>query len=437
MSKLSQTGMKSPSKHQMPSLSKAFVITCVVVYGVSILGPYSWHIYSVEGILYYAFAMFLFFLGLCSGGLTLFKRQKLAYVPFEVNKRQRNLLLICSLISIVCCIYLVVSFLRYYGTSYILFGGSYTEFSFDERGTGGKIATVLLQLGTASFLINSCSAIKGTRNEEFLIACGFWTTGIYYLLQGSRFTVAVGIILFVYVFVRNRRRANNTKGIIGKSTLKLVLIIVAVVIIVYIFLLLMDTRAADYYLATQRYEFMPGDETVKGVYLDLYYATHGAVNSLYHLCDYIGEAPFIFAYYFENFAPEHPYLFTNTLRVLTQFFSLFDISIIPSSTSVIAELGGGSGRYAGMVWPLVIDYGLYFAPVAAYLSGLLFAKIERFSVSKPFCRIILPCCFVAVLFSPVYFFYVGRLDFVFFWVVIIWLLFGLLRTEHVEIKQVD
>lgn len=384
-------------------------------------------IYSIEGFVYYFAILALIFIGLCAGNMPLKRRPKKKDVQFGLTRMQLSFLVLMSLVSLACGTYLIIEFLRYYGTSYALFGGIYSEFSFTERGIADKIATVFMQAGTAAYLIYAFSENRASRSERAILFCGFWTTGVYYLIQGMRFASAVEFILFLCVMWKRGIFSHAGEKMKRLSSGQKVLIVVGGLALFAAFLALFDSRAI-YYTAIEKYEYLPGDQEVREMYLDLYNATGGRVSSLFFFADYVGEAPYVFSYLFSHCLPDQLYVFPNALRSLEKVLSLAGISIITSTETVYADLGMMTGKYGGFAWPLIEDFGVVAAPLAAFVFGLVCAKVEKAVTYNPLARVVYPCLFVIVAFSPIYYLTVGRMDYILLWIFILWGLMKLLGS---------
>ncbi|RDB57678.1 hypothetical protein C1879_07165 [Paraeggerthella hongkongensis] len=342
------------------------------------------------------------------------------YRSFYLGIGARRFLITLSIISIASFVIETVSLMRYYGASYTLFGGAYYEYAETGRTMLDQILMSSMQLGTVSYLFMRADNSGWPKRLERLVICAFWTVGLFALLQGSRFSIAVAFVLF---FVIENRRSSAVRKVVdaGKvsSLLTKMIVMVAGIVLLVVFVQLMETKLI-YNTPLTKFEIMPGDQWLKPFWLDLYYSSNGAVESFYDFCDYLGEAPFVFAGFWDVYMPDQLYPFTNTLRPLSKLLNSASIPLIADPTFVDGTLTEGIARYTSFAWNLIIEFGLWGAPVASYLFGLVMSKIERYSQSYYFLRVISPCLIPMSIFAPIYFFNVGRLDWVLFEVVVVY-----------------
>lgn len=409
------------------TLVKIFICSSVIFLSASIFGPYEWHIYSVEGLWYFFLVNVLFCAGLFSGVVVPERRIKLKFC-FNLTMTQQKIVLLFSILSIISFIYCFGSIFAFYGDDYVFLGGLYNERD-ASRSSVDKIATVIMQFGTAAYIVDKSFGTVRTKTERVIIAIGLWTSGIYYLAIGNRFTLAVEFFIFAFFWLSAATK-NGTLRNLFKSKKIIVLILLGVVILVA-FLVLFSTR--PHTAAPVRYEFVQGDMKLKPLYQDLYESTNGAVSPLYLLGDYMGESPYIFSYMWDHCIPDEAYWFVNTLRPVVQFASIFGL---PSYLDIITEIGSPA-KYSGIVFPLVVDFGIYFAPIAAFGFGFIFSEIESLKDRNAACRALYPCCVVCCIFAPVYFFTVGRMDFIVFSIMILLFLLWVakpLSAQKAELK---
>lgn len=407
--------MDSEVKGKGIRLSKVFLWSAGLCAIVSFFGPFAWKINSVEGIVYYFVVEGIFFVGLLCGGFFVLRKpnskaQKNS--PHFNSRGFSSVLLAVSIISVLCCAYLLISFWRYYGGSY-QFGEASYEFADEGRGLLERVCTVFMQFGMASYLLglsNNCNQ-RGVRKGVSVI--GFWTTAIYYTVSGSRFTIVVSLIVFL---VANKQKTlfalRKAKQIIKRGSRKALAIILALGIVAAVGVITSSRMDVDSRIPQNHYEFVPGDSPLKEEWEPLVAYSGPLGNALFSLFDYVGESPFVFAEYYQNYIPDKIYWCENTLRSIGQFIRPFGIDAIQSQSEIYKEIGGGSGKYSGFVYVLIVDFGKYLTPVVAFFIGFVFAKIERYRERTPLMAAFYPCVVASVLFAPIYYFYVGRLDYV-------------------------
>ena len=325
---------------------------------------------------------------------------------------QKRLLLAFSIASVVACIYEIASFIRYYGVSYVAFSGAYYDFAEEGRTGFDKALLFLMQFGMASYLIAKAYDERYGRLATVVLVLGFWATAAYHIIQGSRFSIVVSLIVFIGANHKKKEaKVSVLERIASARVLKVLMAIVLAGGVVFTTAQVTSGRMGGK-SASQHYEFVYGDSPVKEGFRDLANYDTNISNAFFSICDYIGEAPFVFTYYWRYFTPDDPYMGANTFRSLGQIFRNLGIKIMPSQTEIYQELGGGSGKYSGFGYAMIQDFGIILTPLFTILGGYLLSRIEVRRENSVLCKTLYPCCLAICIFAPIYYYYVGRMDFV-------------------------
>lgn len=382
---------------------------------ISFFGPFAWEVYDPEALIYFFAVEGIFWLGLLCGRYFAISGKGPKEKSCHFNRKgYAAILLAFSVLSIVACIYLLIRFRSYYGSSY-QFGEASYEFAEEGRGLLDKICTVSLQFGMASYLMGLCTACNQHGLRKALSVAGFWTTALYYTASGSRFTAVVGLIVFL---VANRQQSIAalqkiaTRMRMRKGMQKIVVVFLAVIVVAAIGAITSTRMDTESRIPQNHYEFVPGDSPLKDSWAPFAESAGGSANAIFSLFDYIGESPFVFSAYWHFYMPEKVYWGESTLRSVGQVLRPLGIDVVQSEMSIYQEIGGGTGKYSGFVYTLIVDFGRYLTPFVAFLIGFLFSKIERHRGDSPLMGSLYPCVVASVVFAPIYYFYVGRLDFV-------------------------
>ena len=387
-------------------LANIFLYSALFFAFLSIGGVYKYKIYS-----YPYFALFwiyelLFFMGLKSKMDNIISKKQIAKktAVFELTKQGIIIIYILNFVSISCFVYFLYLYQKLYG---IFSFGAYTADSFASSGRTAleKFTLLLMQIGgDSSFLIVSCAEnLKDKKLKKLSSVCLF-LPGLRYLLMGARFTIAVEFLLFFSVKSLYWKKVDD-KTSVSKNT-KIFIIIFGLGLFV-IFLYLFSSRSI-YYTALERKMYIAGDMVVKPFWRQLYEITAGKISFLFYLSTYLGEAPYVFAYSCANAFPERVLLGQITFRSVLQILG----TLFPTGYSYTGVLGTlASGRYSGFGYILVADFGIFLSPVIAYLIGAIFARVEYYNDRNRICNTIYPALRVICFFAPVYYFYVGRIDY--------------------------
>lgn len=392
--------------HKKKELANIFLCSSLFFAFFSLFGVYKYKIYSYPYFILFWIFELLFFMGLKSRKhITAAEIQTVKKtVDFKLSKQGIIIIYILNFISIFCFIY----FLFLYQKSYGIFSfGAYTADDFESNGRTAleKLTLLLMQIGgDSSFLIVSCAGkLKDKKLKKLSTVCLF-LPGLRYLLMGARFTIAVEFLLFFSVKSLYWKR-QSVKTSVGKKT-KIFIIIFGLVLFAS-FLYLFSSRTI-YYSALERKMYIAGDMTVKPFWKWLYEITEGKISFLFYLSTYLGEAPYVFAYSCTNAFPERMLLGQITFRSILQILG----TLFPTGYSYTEVLGTiASGRYSGFGYILIADFGIFLSPIMAYLIGVIFSKVEYYNEKNRICNAIYPALKVICFFAPVYYFYVGRLDY--------------------------
>ncbi len=387
-------------------LANIFLYSALFFAFFSIWGVYKYKIYSYPYFVLFWVYELLFFMGLKSkrGTITSKKQITKKTAAFELSKQGIIIIYILNYVSIICFAY----FLYLYQKSYDIFSfGAYTADTFASGGRTAleKLTLLLMQIGgDSSFLIVSSAENLKDKKLKILSSICLFLPGLRYLLMGARFTIAVEFLLFFSVkSLCWKKRSGKTS--VSKMT-KIFVIIFGLWLFV-VFLYLFSSRSI-YYTALERKMYIAGDMEVKPFWKHLYEVTSGKISFLFYLSTYLGEAPYVFAYSCANVFPERVLLGQITFRSVLQILgTLFSTGY--SYTGVLGTLA--SGRYSGFGYILIADFGIFFSPVIAYLIGAIFARIEYYSDTNKICNAVYPALRVICFFAPVYYFYVGRIDY--------------------------
>ena len=166
----------------------------------------------------------------------------------------------------------------------------------------------------------------------------------------------------------------------------------------------------------ERRAFEPGDMEMKPFWRMLFEKTGGKISVLCIASDYLGEAPYIFSHYCMYNMPTKIYFGQFTFRSVTQIVN----NIVHTSKSypqIASEIA--SGQYSGFAYVMIADFGLLCSFFTAFFFGIVFAGIEKKRLLNRVCSAIYPAVKVICFFAPVFYFYVGRIDFAILFTVIL------------------
>lgn len=398
---------KNYNKNKKLTLSRLFLYSALFFAFFSFFGVYTYKIYSLKWFLLFFVYELIFFCGLKTGKLRLItrkgSRKKDSNNFFYITKMGSVILSSACIISILSFFYFISCHLKIVG---IFSFGTYTADIYQEgRTTFEKLTLLLMQMGgETSFLL--CSADKTDRYKRLkrLSCITLFLPGLRYLLMGARYVIAVEFLLLFIVkwpeiqhMIKYSYKARKYKR----------MIVLLGILLCVAFLYLFSSRAI-YYTALERKAIYSGDMIMKPFWRDMYELTNGKIDFICTASDYLGEAPYIFAYFCEYRMPSKIFWGQFTFRSIMQIFNnLFHIGY--SFGEINSQIA--SGQYSGMSYIMIADFGITGSYIFAFLFGCFFAYIETNANRSATCNVLLPAIMVMCFFAPIFYFYVGRLDY--------------------------
>jgi hypothetical protein len=392
------------------TLKNLFILSFTICTTASFVGPFRYTIYNMNYFILFFLFDLLFFLGLSSGNVTIKVNRKASIDKnFYITSAGRLVLFILNILSACCFIYFVWLFLRSVG--FYLFGEALLR-TFDENGRTNleKITLALMHLGaeTVYLIINSEQSRNTNKAQYVLSSVCLFLPGIRSVILGKRFVIVVELIIFIYVnrsfFLKPAKDAFIRRN--HNSILARMLIFLIIIVVIWTCMWLFTSRTNLAKLLP--YMFYPGDTQLNPFWEWLRQKTEGVLDPFYTFSDYLAQMPFVFSYYLSNYKPERILM---GAYLLTPFVQL-GASIFPGLNSAQENmLYIASGKYSGIGYMLIADFGMFFGLLMAYFAGMLFSKIEKSKCYNRVSYAVYPCIVAICIFAPVYYFNVGRSDY--------------------------
>ncbi len=412
---------------QSMKVSQIFLFSALFFSFFSLFGVYSYRVYSVAWFVMYYIYELLFYFGLRSGIIVIGDRK---------NVRKQCIYRIhnngATLLWVLCCLAIAsfVFFLCYYiSTMGGLSFGTYTADVFSGKRTiVDKIALVVMQIGgDAAFLVLAIDNSGEYKALKRLSCITLFLPGIRYTLMGARFALAVEFLMLLFVKWPDLKNKIKSSAHI-KKTKRLIICMAFIIGIVFLYLFATRMKAASY-TALERKAFIIGDMKLKPVWMRLYDVSGGKIEFLCSLSDYLAESPYIFAYSCKYKMPDRILFGALLFRAVFQ--------IVNNLTGLGLEYANllehlASGQYNGFAYSLIADFGIVGSFFAAYFIGVLFSKIERNIGNNKYCAVAYPAIKVSCFFAPIFYFYVGRIDYTILFALI---LAGLCLTKRNVIDE--
>ncbi len=411
-----KSGIKRGGKKS--SILRIYTISCILFFFFSVFNLYSFKVYDTWSLIVFYIYEGILWIGIYAGG----GRYRFSFFPkrsitnrysFRIN-RQGQILIYCIYIgAVLSFIYFLI---LYRGSFKIASFGSSIKAEYDEvaRTKLEVVTQFILYAGSAVYLIVIGSKRSVSKFTLRMARICLFLPGLRGAFLGRRFTLAVEALIFLfaeYESIRKKLREMDPKS---KKTLRRILIIA--IIVVFVLLYIFSRRVV--YFPDSLLIATPGDMTLKPFWKWVYSQIGDRMNILAYVSFYAGHAPYAFSYSYANVFPAIPqYWGLSTFRVIIQIItSLFGIH--PNYAEMAYQVPG-IARYTGYAGAAIQDFGIYVAPVASFFFGYIFGKIERCRFTSGICHSLYPIIQVACVFAPVYFFSVGAVDQMVFWVIIL------------------
>lgn len=386
-----------------------YLVAAALFFGTSVFGPFEYHVYSTTGLIYFAAVNLMFFMGLVLGPHIFLSKKKIPqHRSYELRGGYQTAAWLASVIGIVAGCVLIIRMVSQTGVIY----DSVSEFE-EPRTLVDQVLTVLMRFGIVGFLFGRVFDMKETKAKKGIRLLGLLLPGVYYLLTGRRFVAAAVFLMYFMVNIGRRSRSRFlTKPL--SHYLKWLVIAVTAISLFYLFVDLMGVRRIISPL--RLYLLVPGDQNIKSGWDEFYYQGGSFSQQLFNLADYIAQAPYYFSLFWERFLSGlgHQYYLSQLLRPIQTILGMFNVHIVADASQYFADLGGNGGRYAGFVWPMIVDFGVYLTPVAAFMFGVIFSKVDQYRHSSYVCNAFYPCVAVMCFFAPIYYFNIASMDWIVF-----------------------
>lgn len=403
--------------HLGGKLKYIFLASAIFFLFFSFFGTYEYKIYSEAWFFMFFVYELLFFCGLSSGNINVLnhKRKKSQnQIEFSITQTGALILWIACILSLLSFLYFLFLYRNTLGNFVF---GTYTADLFDEGRTKlEKITLLLMQIGgDSAFLVLSADRTNKHKRLKKLSHITLFLPGLRYLLMGARFTIATEFLM-LFALKMPLLKEKLKVSVIARRQKHIIL---AFAIILGIAFLYLFSSRSIYYTALERQSFFPGDMKLKPFWRNLYDVTEGKIDFLCVASDYLGEAPYVFSYYCKYNIPEKIAYGLISLRSIVQIINNLT-GFGPSYNDLLENLS--SGQYSGFAYVLIADFGVIGSVIMSYLYGFIFSKIEKYKNKNRICCVIYPAIKVICFFAPIFFFYVGRVDYTILFCVILSLL---------------
>lgn len=411
----------------------SFIIYGLVLYFILyFINPFIYSIYSLEGVLYFALAYILLFLGAyIAEKITIknFSRSSMDYV-FKLSKCAEIFLILLSLISI-------ISFIIYFSEIVKLPLAHYNFASEDlrlalsaSRTNLSRISEMLMYIGPICYLISSRVERFKYKNTYIITLIAFFMPSLGILSVGARGAAVISL----FIFFINMMLCKNKQdiGIKTKNIFKKLATATLLFGVIYFILNIFITRpglstAEDLYL------FYPGDTELKSTYRTINQLFNNSLDPIYKAFMYYTHSFPSFTYFYMN-APTTG-IFFGVVQFSFIFSILNAIGITTLNPNMVALYNPASGLYSTFVSYFILDYGNILALPMIFFSGVFFGIVFNSAKRGSFGYFIYPIILTMCLVSPIYYFWtVGRMDVMLFWYFIIYPIIKLLGLKRQEVN---
>ena len=367
-------------------------------------GPFNYYIYSNQYFMMFYIYQIIFAMGLLIGGIFTNKKKHEKKMFFNMTLCGERICLCLCFISMFSFLFEINMIITAVSTTtqFSFLGSYYGALVQSMRSIIDRLLLITMHLGgeVVFLIVHSMACVRHNLLKKISIIC-LWLPGIYYILQGARFMLAVEFFIFVFTVTNNKYKQSYNKQ-------KIIMCILAVILFAC-FMILFSARQV-YFTPLTKYHFIPGDMSLKPWASLLYQSNSRLFLPIFELCDYLAQAPYVFSHYMEFYKPRIALYGLGLLRPINQILTLFNSGINISALVQNHIIAGG--KYSGFCYSLNIDFGAIGSFFAAFFIGYAMSKIYEARNRSLFARCVSPCIISSIIFAPVYYFNVGRLDFI-------------------------
>ena len=378
-------------------LSIVFLFSLIIVFLFSIFGPFNYTVFSESGILYLLFCSTLFFCGLSIRGVKIRRGpRKKEYRHYVLTKQGQTVIVFLAFVVIVAAFTHLFRVARLNLGSFAFAEGDFRAAITENRDNFSRLTELLMHLSAPVYLVARSSDNKFSKKSNVVINTAFWIVPLVYLGEGARWSIFFHIVLF-FTF---RRCRWQKKSVSGKKLVGGIVLSIALLYVLSLVFNLFVVRGS--YTADRLQFFDRGDVTLK-TWADTLYKTNPTFyNPIWKIFNYFGQSVSIFSYVFKNYDPAYPKTFgLNNLNVIQYLLIPFGYSTAEYKKLVLGM--PGAGYYSSFVTGYILDFGIYFAPLMIFITGVLFRTVEKNYNTSLFARnlyyLLVPMCLVAPIYN--------------------------------------
>lgn len=401
-----------------------FLLSVISVSILFFFGPFTYEIYSIDGLIYYYFCCLLFFLGLSNNKLV-FKKRKKRKVNYYLNKKSVCVLWIINFVIIICFLIFITNIIRTVGSNYSFASEDY-RYLLDGRNNLEKLVESLLHLASPVFLIYEKSLNK-INFKKLGISCNivYWLPPLAYLMTGGRWSAFVYIL--IYFFIKKDNHTRKRKKISFKKVIMVVFIFFILTIVYSLF------TERGYLSIYENYLFYPGDVKLKDWAIELANLTNGATVTIYKISHYFSESLCAFSYLFKNYGGQAHLFGLFSFSIITYLMMPFGYNSAGFKNIVLSY--PGAGKYMSFVHGYIVDFGIVLAPLGIFLTGLLFAYIRNNRNYNNICKLIYYYTIVMCIVAPIYNIWgVGSINLDIFFIIILYIFIKKMTFINIEVE---
>lgn len=394
-------------------LYQLFLISLLIRWVVFVVSPVKYTIYSVSGVVYMILVDLIFFLGLYttnSDKIVLIGNGHSHYNDNKVNINvERKMVWIYIIISTVFFFLWIIDWGRNIGFNYMFSSSDVRRLVSEKRTIVSKLSSFFIPMGMVAFLKTNIDNRFDGEICQKVSSITMWFSGISSLASGARWAVIACITIFFLTNIsRNKDKTRN------RQTLLHILIVVIIILIIRYIIMLFQTRGVSQ--NEVGYLFYHGDLEYKAFWKKQLEKNREFVQTLRSISLYIAQPIPVFSYVFPKYSHAPLYYGANMFRIVSLILNNIGINVL--SFKEIYDVSF-TGRYTSYIYGYMVDWGVYFTPLFVFLTGLIFANIEKKRLRLGMDKCLYILTEVMCLYGPYYYFFqIGGMDYMIFWIMI-------------------
>lgn len=385
------------------NLKKPFILTSLMVILIDIFGPYLYRNLSWGGLAYYTLCSLLLISGLSLKRIRVTgfhgSKYEKKYCHRNLNKSGVRIIKFFSLVSLAAAIIYFALLVRNAGSLWIVGKTDERYLMTNTRSMITRFLEVSMWCAAPSYLVATNVDNQFSKMEKGLFCVSFWSTPVFYLFLGARFSLMYHLIIF-YINKRMNSPKKKYINVVKIKKKKIVIGVIAGILLLYLLNIVLKLFAnrgnTDIF---SQYLNNVGDMEPRTAWVRLYELSGGTLAPIYKIFQYIGHSIPNLCYILSEYSNSLSHTYGLTFFSFIRYFLI----LLGNSDGWVKEIilsYPGAGSYKTYLNDLIIDGGIILAPILCFVVGFMFSRIEVNVESNMLARALYPITWACMFAAP-------------------------------------